>query len=210
MNKEAFDFIRKHYAPARVCLVGLSDPLFQLVRMGQSAITPDHARSKWNHAFLLGEQRGWLWWKRTYILESDFHFSFRETQSIDGPLQSRLEKWSTDSIEHACVLGMSLTSGEEQKVLAKALEIAHDERYRYPVRGLFGTLWAMVTRRLRRRNIFDMKYAIQCATYVRMCYQAIDKDPLAGSTDDISNTSPERLSQSPLFTVRHEWHRETG
>jgi hypothetical protein len=105
---------------------------------------------------------------------------------------------------------MPLTSEEEQKVLAKASEIAHDKRYRYPVRGLFGTLWAMATRRLQRRNIFDMKYAIQCATYVRMCYQAIDKDPLANSTDDISNTSPERLWQSPSFTVRHEWHRPPG
>jgi hypothetical protein len=64
----------------------------------------------------------------------------------------------------------------------------------------------MRTGTLYKRNIFDMKQAIQCATYVRMCYQAIDKDPLVDSTDDISNTSPERLSQSILFTVRHEWH----
>ena len=210
MNTEAFDFIRKHYAPARICLVGLSDPLYELVRMGQAKITADHARSKWNHAFMLGEQRGWFWWKRTYILESDFHFSFRETQFINGPRESLLQKWCKDSIEYACVLGMPLTSKEEQKVLAKASEIAHDKRYRYPVEGLFGTLWAMWTGRLHKQNIFGMKYAIQCATYVRMCYQAIDRDPLTGSTDDISNASPERLSQSTLFTVRHEWHRQAG
>jgi hypothetical protein len=208
MNTEAFDFIRKHYAPARICLVGLSDPLYQLVRMGQALITPDQTRSKWNHSFLLGEQRGWFWWKRTYILESDFHFSFRETQFINGPRESLLQKWCKDSIEYACVLGMPLTSHEEQRVLAKASEIARDKRYRYTVEGLFGTLWAMRTGRLHKRNIFDMKYAVQCSTFVRMCYQAINKDPLAGSTDDISNTSPERLWQSPLFTVRHEWHRQ--
>ncbi len=207
MNKEALHFIRKHYAPARICLVGLSDPLYELIRMGQAQITPDHTRSKWNHAFLLGKQRGWLWKKRTSIFESDLHFGFREFQFINGPQESLLEKWCKDSIEYACVLGMPLTSKEEQKVLAKASEIAHDKRYRYPVEGLFGTLWAMQTGTLHKRNIFDMKYAIQCATYVRMCYQAIDKDPLAESTDDISNTSPERLSQSTLFTIRHEWHR---
>jgi hypothetical protein len=207
MNTEAFDFIRKNYAPARVCLVGLSDSVYELVRMGQSQITPDHARSKWNHAFLLGEQRGWFWWKRTYILESDFHFSFREAHFINGPRESLLQKWCRDSIEYVCVLGMPLTSREERKILAKASEIAHDKRYRYPVEGLFGTLWAMKTGTLHKRNIFDMKYAIQCATYVRLCYQAIGKDPLADSKDDISNTSPERLSQSGLFTVRHEWHR---
>jgi len=207
VNKEAFRFIRKHYTPARICLVGLSDPLYKLVRMGQEKITPDHARSRWNHAFLLGEQRGWLWRKRTYILESDFHFSFRRAQFINGPRESLLQKWCKDSIEYACVLGMPLTAEEEQKILATASEIAHDKRYRYTVEGLFGTLWAMVTGTLHKRNIFDMKHAIQCATYVRMCYQAIDKDPLVDSTDDISNTSPERLSQSALFNVRYEWHR---
>jgi hypothetical protein len=208
MNTEAYHFIRKHYAPARVCLIGLSDPLYKLVRMGQAGITPDRSRSRWNHAFLLGEGRGWLAWKRITILESDFHFSFRENQFINGPRESLLQKWCKDSIEYACVLGMPLTSKEEQKVLAKASEIAHDKRYRYPVEGLFGTLWAIWTGTLHKRNIFDMKYAIQCSTYVRICYQAIGKDPLAGSTDDISHTSPERLSQSPSFTVRHEWHRQ--
>jgi hypothetical protein len=207
MNAEAFNFIRQHYAPARICLVGLSDPTYELVRMGQAQITPDHMRSKWNHAFLLGKQQGWFWWKRTYILESDFHFNFRRSQFINGPRESLLQKWCKDTIEHACVVGMTLTAEEEREVLAKASEIARDKRYRYPVEGLYGTLLAMWTGRLHKRNIFDMKYAIQCATYVRMCYQAIDKDPLAGSTDDISNTSPERLSQSPLFTIRHEWHR---
>jgi len=29
-----------------------------LPAMGQAKIIPDHARSKWNHAFLLGKQRG--------------------------------------------------------------------------------------------------------------------------------------------------------
>jgi hypothetical protein len=101
---------------------------------------------------------------------------------------------------------MPLTAKEEQKVLAKASEITLDKRYRYPVEGLFGTLWAMRTKTLHKRNIFDMKYAIQCATYVRMCYQAINKDPLVDSMDDITNTSPERLSQSALFTLRYEWH----
>jgi len=207
MNTEVFHFIRENYAPGRICLIGLTDPMYELVRMGQTKITLDHTRSKWNHAFLLGEQRGWFWWKRTYILESDFHFSFRDAQFINGPRESLLQKWCKDSIEYACVLGMPLTADEEQKVLAKALEIAHDKRYRYTVEGLFGTLWAMWTRTLHKQNIFNMKFAIQCSTYVRMCYQAIGKDPLDESTDDISNTSPERLSQSTLFTVRREWHR---
>lgn len=191
-----------------MCLVGLSDPLYELIRMGQARITSDHAPSKWNHAFLLGERRGRPGKQRIYIFESDLHFSIQEIQFINGPQESLLEKWCRDSIEFVCVLGMPLTSEEEQRVLTKALEIAYERRYRYPVGELFGTLWAMKTGTLHKRNIFDVKHAIQCSRYVRMCYQAIDKDPLADSTDDISNTSPERLSQSPLFTVRHEWHRK--
>ena len=209
MNTDACDFILKHYAPGRVCLVGLTGGAYDLVRMGQADITPDHARSKWNHAFLLGDQRGWFWWKRTYIFESDFQFSFRKAHFINGPRESLLQKWCKDSIEFACVLGMCLTIEEARKVLARAAEIARDNRYRYSVEGLFGTLWAMRRGTLHKQNIFNMKYAIQCSTYVRLCYQAIDKDPLAESTDDISNTSPERLWQSPLFTLRHEWHRQS-
>jgi hypothetical protein len=207
MNAEAFEFIRKHYAPARVCLVGLRDPIYELVRMGQAAITSDHARSRYNHAFLLGERRGWFWSKRTYILESDFHFSFAKLHFINGPRESLLQKWCTDSIEHIRVLGMPLTSDEARMVLAKGSEIVQDKRYRYPVEGLFGTLWAMQRGTLHKRNIFTMRYAIQCATFVRTCYRAIGKDPLLDSTDDITNTSPERLSQSTVFTVRHDWHR---
>jgi hypothetical protein len=208
MNTEALRFIEKYYAPARVCLVGLTDPLYELVRIGQASLTSDHAPSKWNHSFLLGERRGWFWRKQTTILESDYHFSFREAHFISGPRESVLQKWCKDSIEYACVLGMLLTAKEEQKVLAKASEIVHDKRYRYPVEGLFGTLWAIWTGALHKRNVFDTKFGIQCSTYVRLCYQAIGKDPLAESTDDISHTSPERLSQSRLFTVRHEWHRK--
>ncbi|MEK9137993.1 MAG: hypothetical protein AAB393_12780 [Bacteroidota bacterium] len=92
-------------------------------------------------------------------------------------------------------------------MIATGLDIAYDERYRYPVEELFGTLWAMLTGTLHKRNIFDEKYAIQCATFVRMCYQAIGKDSLTGAADHISNTSPERLYQSNVFRFRREWQR---
>ena len=115
--------------------------------------------------------------KPTY-LKVTFTSASEGLNSLMDSGESLLQKWCKDSIEYACVLGMPLTAEEEQKILAKASEIAHDKQYRYPVEGLFGTLWAMVTRTLHKRNIFDMKYAIQCATYVRMCYQAIEKDPL--------------------------------
>lgn len=207
MNTKALDFFRANYAPGRVCLVRLTDALYELIRIGQAKITPDHKRSKWNHAFIMGEQRGGPGKEKIFILESDLHFSFREFQFINGPQESKLEKWCKDTIEHACVLGMDLTPDEQKKVLATGLDIAYDERYRYPIKELIGTLWAMLTGTLQKRNIFDEKYAIQCATFVRMCYQAIARDPLVGSTDDLSNTSPERLYQSSMFTLTQEWQR---
>jgi hypothetical protein len=207
MNTQALDFFRQNYAPGRVCLVGLTDPIYELIRIGQAKITPDHKRSKWNHAFLMGERRGSPGREKLFILESDLHFSWKEFQFINGPQESILEKWCKDSIEHACVLGMDLKPEEQRKILSTGIDIAYDERYRYPIKELFGTLWAMLTGTLHKRNIFDEKYAIQCATFVRMCYQAIGKDLLVGSTDDLSNTSPGRLSQSAVFTFRQEWQR---
>jgi hypothetical protein len=207
MNSQAFSFLEQHYVPGRVCLVGLTDPIYELVRLGQSRITKDGKPSLWNHTFLMGQRRGPTGKEKTYMLESDIHFSWKKLQFMNGPQENLLDKWCQDTIEHACVLGMDLSDDEQRKVMAAGLDLVYGDRYRYPVGELFGTLWAMLTGTLQKQNIFDDKYAIQCSTFVRMCYQAIDKDPLVGSTEALSNTSPERLYQSPSFTVRQEWHR---
>jgi hypothetical protein len=93
-------------------------------------------------------------------------------------------------------------------VVDSGIDLAYDVRYRYAVAELFGTLWAILTKTLSRKNIFDTKFAIQCAMLVRMCYQAINKDPLTGMMDDLSNTSPERIYQSSLWTFKQEWQRQ--
>lgn len=207
MNAQALDFLTRNYAAGRICLVGLTDAMYELIRIGQAKITKDGKPSKWNHTFLMGDRRGSPGKQTIYILESDIHFSWKKFSFVNGPQESPLDKWCKDTIEHACVLGMELTPPDQQKAIGKGLEIAYDERYKYPVGELFGTLWAMLTNTLHKRNIFDEKYAIQCATFVRMCYQAIGKDPLVTSTDDLSNTSPERIWQSPGWTFRAEWSR---
>jgi hypothetical protein len=122
MNTQALDFFRQNYAPGRVCLVGLTDPIYELIRIGQAKITPDRKRSKWNHTFLMGERRGSPGREKLFILESDFHFSWREFQFINGPQESLLEKWCKDSIEHACVLGMDLKPEEQRKVLSTGID----------------------------------------------------------------------------------------
>ena len=198
MNAQVFEFFTQYYEPGRVCLVGATDLLYEIIRVSQSGLTPDGRPSHWNHSFVMGERRSGT----IYIMESDMHLSLKRLQFINGPQESKLSKWCGDTVEHACVLGMNLTVAEQEAILTKAQQLCYDERYLYPVGELLGTLWAIITNTLDKKNIFDEKFAIQCSTFTRMCYRSIGKDPLSGSTDDLSNTVPERLFQSHQFTFR--------
>jgi hypothetical protein len=208
MNTDLAAFFVQHYAPGRVGLVGATDAVGTLIRGGQKHLTSDGRPSRWSHAFVLGERRDD---GRTdgsiYIYESDLQVSVTDWQVKNGVMESRLVKWCRDDIEHACVLGMAVSEEKCSQLLRQALEYAYDDRrLRYPVGELFGTLWAIITRRLSKRNIFDDRYALQCSTFVRMCYQQIDADPL--TTDvDLSHTSPEALYRSDRFSFREEWKR---
>jgi hypothetical protein len=198
MNTKVFQFFQQNYSPGRICLVGMSDLLYQLIRMGQSGLTPDGKPSRWSHSFLMGENRSGT----IHIFESDIYMSLKRFQFVNGPQESKLSKWCKDTVDSACVLGMDLTPAEQDTILSKAREICYDERYLYPVGELLGTLWAILTKTLHKKNIFDDKYAVQCATFVRMCYQGISKDPLDGAMQHLTNTSPEKIFQSNRFTFR--------
>src|SRR5439155_1639602 len=125
-----------------------------------------------------------------YIFESDLRVSVKDWEVQNGVMEIRIVKWCLDDVSHGCVLGMDLTADLAQRLVTKGLEYAYDEDHLgYPVGELFGTLWAIITHRMARRNIFDDKHAVQCATFVRMCYQAIGRDPVTGPVA-ISNTSP--------------------
>lgn len=127
----------------------------------------------------------------------------------NGAMESRLAKWCLDDVSHGCVLGLDLTPAQTSDLLTTALAYAYaydDEHLRYPVGELFGTLWAIITHRLSQKNIFDDRHAVQCATFVRMCYQKVGRDPVTGPIE-LTNTSPEAFYQSRAFTFRQEWHR---
>ena len=199
MNTRALDFFRSNYVPGRICLIGANDIVGKLIRDGQAGLTPDGKPSKWSHSFIMGEKRrdGEI-----YIFESDLHVNVDKWMVQNGAMESRISKWCGDTIENACVLGMELTPDEQDAVVANAMALAYGEpHFSYPVGELFGTLWAILTRSLSRKNIFDDKYAAQCATFVRMNYQKINHDPL-GSPIDLSNTSPEKIFQSSTFTTK--------
>jgi len=208
MSQSALEFFNTHPAVGSVCLIGANDAIGRLVRAGQAALTPNGQPSLWSHSFLMGERRGdGRSDGSLYMFESDLQVSVKNWEVQNGAMESRLAKWCGDPTEHACVLGMNLSAAESGQVVTKALEYAYAENHlRYAVGELFGSLWAILTRQLNKKNVFDEKYAVQCATFVRMCYQAIGRDPLTG-TIDLTHTSPEKLYQSPLFTIRQEWHR---
>ncbi|MFH0988677.1 MAG: hypothetical protein V1799_01535 [bacterium] len=208
MNTQVLNFFRQHYAPGRICLIGSSDPVYKLIREAQSGITPDKKPSKFNHVFIMGPCRddgrgdGGI-----YIFESDLHVSVKDWEVKNGLMESRIVKWCRDDLDYAGVLGLPLSQQEQEVMLRKALELAYDENhYRYPVGELFGTLWAILTKALSKKNIFDMKHAIQCATFVRLCYQNIGKEILTTPTHP-SNTSPEEIWQSGVFVFRQEWKK---
>ncbi len=208
MNSELLSFFNAHYKPGRICLIGDTDVIGWLVRKGQSGLTPDGNPSLWSHSVLMGYRRED---NRTdgsvYIFESDLEVSIEDWQIVNGIQENRIAKWCRSTVEHGCVLGMDLNPDQEKAVVTRALELAYDDAHlRYPIGELFGTLWAIIFRRLSKKNIFDDKYAVQCATFVRMCYQYINWDILTGPVD-LTNTSPEAIYQSDVFSFRNEWHK---
>jgi hypothetical protein len=207
-NPELLAFFDQHYAPGRVGLVGTTDAVGTLIREAEAPLTPGRGPSRWSHCFVLGERRndrrgdGGI-----YVFESDLKVSVEDWQVQNGAMESRLAKWCRDDVEHAAVLGMDFSPEEAGQIVAKGLEFAYEYEnlhLRYAVGELFGTLWAILTRKLNRRNVFDERYAVQCATFVRMCYQAVGRDPIEGPTD-LSHTSPEALWQSQGFALREHW-----
>jgi hypothetical protein len=209
VNQALLSFFNQHYAPGRVGLLGQDDLKGTLIRAAEASLTTDGRPSRWSHTFLFGERRrdgrtdGSI-----YIFESDLSVSVRDWEVQNGAMESRVVKWCLDDVSHGCVLGMDLTPAETAPLLTQALAYAYDEDHhlRYPVGELFGTLWAILTRRLSQKNIFTEQYAVQCAGFVRLCYQAIGKDPVTGPVD-LTNTSPESFYRSRAFTFRQEWHR---
>jgi len=200
------DFFRQNYAPGRVCLIGSAYSIYKIIRDAQKPLTKNGKPSRYNHAFLMGNKRddgrgdGGI-----YIFESDLHVSVKNWQVNNGVMESRITKWCPDDSEYAAMLGIDLLQAETDALLRKALWYAYDENHlKYPVGELFGTLWAIVTHSLSRKNVFDEQFAVQCSTFVRLCYQSIGHDFISSEAHS-SNICPEIISQSSVFTFRKEW-----
>jgi hypothetical protein len=209
LNEGLLGFFVSHYARGRVALVGANDLVSEAVRAGQKKLTPDGKPSLWSHAFIMGEWRpdrrgpgptmGWS----PYVFESDLHIQPQRLQLRNGAQENWIGKWCGDHVDHAAILDFDLTEGEQDLVLATALQLC-DEQIQYPILELVGTWLAIVTSRLWAANPFDDPHAMYCSTFVRHCYREAGRDFLDQDVS-VSNTAPEHIAQSGPFAA--EWHR---
>ncbi len=206
INNKVLNFFLQNYAPGRIGLIGANDIVGTMIRAGQQRLTLDGKPSKWSHTFIMGEKRndgkndGSI-----YIFESDLSISIKNFRLENGVMESRLIKWCDEKIEHACVLGLDLQDREVERMLSFALGTAYEyeKPLKYPVLELVGTLIAIATRNLHKKNIFDDRYAVQCASFVQKVYQSIQRDPIIDAVHT-TNTSPEKIYQSKVFTYKVE------
>ena len=99
-------------------------------------------------------------------------------------------------MENAAVIDFGLSENEKDEVLATALQLV-DEQVSYPIHELFGTWWAIITKKQWLPNPFDDPHAMYCSAFARYCYKEAGKDFL-GNEISVSNTTPEDIAQAGI------------
>jgi hypothetical protein len=188
---ESLEFLQTAQ-PGNVVLVTMKSWIHDLVRRGQSSVTPNGEPSKWGHAFLVGQTRedGQI-----RIYESDIYFS--RSGLKNGAQENTLAKYSHDDKNtHLCIMDFRLTADEVRLVLAAA-QRKISLGVQYPVLELFGTLWAYLTNTFSRPNPLDLERASYCSAYVNDCYASVERI-VPRSVVHPTNVSPEHIYQSEL------------
>jgi len=178
--------------PGDVVLVTMKSWIHDLVRRGQSAVTPDGQPSRWGHTFLTGRPRedGQI-----RIYESDIYFS--RSGLKNGAQENTLAKYShDDEITHLCIMDFHLAADEVDRIIAAA-QRQISLGLQYPVLELFGTLWAYLTRNFSRPNPLDLERASYCSAFVNDCYATVERI-VPESVVHPTNVSPEHLYQSDV------------
>lgn len=210
VNQKLLDFVRAHYAPGRILLTGSTGEVGMLFRTSLGGMTPDHYPSKWSHTALLGPLRDPNDSNSVVVYESTIRLYPRPWNLQNGAQESDLFESCTNDVDHACILEAPLSAGARDSLLAVAKRMANDTgptHYRYPITGLVGTLWAMITRTVGAPNIFDDPTAMQCSSFVRLCFRNAGCEIISGATE-FKHTSPETFFQSSRLAHLAEWAAE--
>ncbi|MDZ4811475.1 MAG: hypothetical protein SGI99_02520 [Pseudomonadota bacterium] len=181
-----------HAAPGYVGLVGGADWLNRAIRRMQHPGFRPEQRSDWSHAFIFSGRRadGQLW-----ILESDLEMHRKQIRL--GVQENRASKYfDSEAFPNLAILDFGLSEQQTTQVLTAALDLLAGLT-RYSLREIVGTLLAVQSRRLRRReNVLAQQGSVYCSAMVQHCFAQIGlhfSDGLA-----MKNTMPEDIAATPL------------
>jgi len=202
LNPRLLEFFTSSYKPGIIGMVGTKDTIGIAIREAESAVTVNKKPSLWSHCFILGELRldlrgpGGTKSKSPYLFESDLNINLFEPQLRNGAQENWIGKWCKEKVENAAVIDFGLSENEKDEVLATALQLV-DEQVSYPIHELFGTWWAIITKKQWLPNPFDDPHAMYCSAFARYCYKEAGKD-FIGPEVSVSNTTPENIAQAGM------------
>lgn len=204
MDNRNADFIRTHAAPGRIGLCGTSDWIGKAIRKAQAPLTADGHRSLWSHAFIFSEQRAdGHWW----ILESDLDLRGRQIRL--GVQENRADRYFDETaFPNLAILDFDLDASQTRMVQVAALDLLAGLS-RYSLSELVGTLFAMHSTRLRRRdNLLSKEGALYCSAMVQHCYAAAGIAFIPGVHG--KNIAPQDIYDCALAQHRHSLIRDLG
>lgn len=198
------DFIAQHAAAGRIGLCGGRDLVNKLIRKAQAPLTDDGRRSLWSHAFLFSERRSDdQWW----VIESDLDLRFKQVRL--GVQENRASRYfDQEAFPNLAILDFHLDAAQTRQVQVAALDLLAGLCC-YSLRELAGTLLAMHSTRLRRReNLLAQEGALYCSAMVQHCYAAAGIEFHGGVPG--KNVAPHDLDRSPVPHATHLLVRDTG
>jgi hypothetical protein len=202
LNPRLLDFFTANHKPGIIGIVGTNDMTGWAIREAEKALTTDGKASLWSHCFILGDLRfdrrgaSGSKSKSPYIFESDLHVDFFGPQLRNGAQESWVGKWCKEKVINAAVIDFGLSEDEKDNILATALQLV-DEQVAYPIHELFGTWWAIITKKQWLDNLVDDPHAMYCSAFTRYCYKEAGKD-FIGPNISVSNTTPEDIAQAGI------------
>lgn len=159
-------FLLRHAAPGRVGLCGTADWVGKAIRKAQAPLTSDGHRSLWSHAFIFNEQRlDGHWW----VLESDLDVRYRQIRL--GVQENRIGRYfDAQAFPNVAVLDFGLDAAQTRQVQVAGLDLLSGLSS-YSLSELVGTLFAMHSTRLRKRdNLLAREGALYCSAMVQHCF----------------------------------------
>jgi hypothetical protein len=196
------EFFERHAAPGRVGLIGGPELINRLIGRAQRHLNDEHEWSRWSHAFLFQGRRhdGHHW-----VVESDLDIKRKHIRL--GVQENRATKYFDDTKNTSvAVLDFGLTTEQEQRVLAAALELVAGGTH-YSLREIAGTIWAMRHPTWRpRENLLARERAFYCSAFVRHVFGRVGLDLACGIA--VKNTAPEHIARS--LTPHTKWVMARG